>query len=490
MKEEILRVERVTYMENDVLLLEDLNLQIFRGEIMAMLSINSHGLSAFLKLLQTNCPLYDGYVYFGGEKVNSWKTSNRGNNRISIIQAKSSLIEKMSVTDNIFVMRQGFGQEVLRTKLLSRQLMPFLEEIGMDIRQETYVENLTVFERMIVELLRAVVAGHRLIVLDGVGALLRYEELERLHEILRHYAGEGFSFLYICSHFEEIARLCDRAALFSEGRILKVILHQELQEEILRLYTDEYDRLVRNHRKRQSEYRRENERIFSLNLEAETGCRGVSFSVQEGECLMLQVLENETMLKIVGMLTGKQSMPEKSAWLGKKPVKIPGDCHVAVIQELPTKSMVFPELSYMDNLCISLEGRMHRGNSRKIRESIRQEYSKNLGSEVFSMHIDELSEKQKYRLVYTRVLLQKPRIVICINPFKGADLPHRILIWQLLETLLRKNIAVVLLSVSLSDALSLADRLLVIDSDGSRTEILRHDFSDIARQVPWIHLYQ
>lgn len=116
MKKEIFRMERVTYKEAEVIRLEDFNLQIYEGEIMGMVPFNGYGMTEFLELLQTNIPIYDGYIYYNGELVNSWKESSGTHNRISIIQAKSSLVESMTVADNVFVMRSGFRQEVIRDK--------------------------------------------------------------------------------------------------------------------------------------------------------------------------------------------------------------------------------------------------------------------------------------------------------------------------------------------------------------------------------------
>ena len=249
MREEIFRMERVTYIENEVVMLSDFHLQIYRGEIMGMVPVTNHGLTAFLKLLQNNLPIFDGYVYYCGEKVNSWKRSYRPANRISIIQAKSSLVDRLTVTDNIFVIRQGFRQELVRTGLLKRQLQPFLEDIGMDIPVDSYVEELPVFQRVVVELLRAVIMGHRLIVLNEIGGLISYEELAKLHRILRHYAEQGFSFPYICSHLEEISGICGRAAQFSNGRIQKIITGENMEEEVLRICPDEYRSMVLRHLK-------------------------------------------------------------------------------------------------------------------------------------------------------------------------------------------------------------------------------------------------
>ena len=87
MRKEILRMERVTYKDADMTRLEDFNLQIYEGEIMGMLPFNGQGMMALLKLLQVNLPLYDGYIYYNGELVNSWKESSGTNNRIGIIHA-------------------------------------------------------------------------------------------------------------------------------------------------------------------------------------------------------------------------------------------------------------------------------------------------------------------------------------------------------------------------------------------------------------------
>ena len=208
MRNEVLRMERVTYKEDEVVKLKDFNLQIFQGEVMGFLPVNSHGKTALLKLLERNLPLYDGYIYYGGEKVNTWKEHYKAANRISIIQEKSSLAGNLNIADNIFVLRPGFRQWVIRTKILNRQMKPFFEDIGMDIPLNKDVEKLSTFERIIVELLRAVIMGYHLIVLDEVGALVSDDELKKLHGIIRHYVEKGIFFsLYLFYILEEISSI-------------------------------------------------------------------------------------------------------------------------------------------------------------------------------------------------------------------------------------------------------------------------------------------
>ncbi len=484
-------MERVTYKEKDVLLLEDFNLQIYCGEIMGMIPIDGHGLGAFMKLLQNNLPLYDGYVYYGNETVNSWRGPRKASNRISVIGTQSCLVGKMSVLDNIFVLRQGFRQEIIRTEVLRKQLEPFLADIGIDIPADARVEELPVFARVMVELLRAVVLGHRLIVLNEIGTVISYEEVEKLHEILRHYTKQGFSFLYVSPHHEEIGRICGRVALLVNGRIQKIIQNRERADEAIRLYTTEYVDMVRGHLAKFQESAGGRRKI--LGFERITGeyVKDLSFSVHEGECLVIQILDNAAFREIKEMLMGNQKPRLGRILRDGKRAELTGDRGIAVIQELPTRTMIFPELSYMENLCISLSWRLPSiWRKHRIRNNIRHEYAGILGEDVFFLPVDQLSEKQKYQLVYTRILLQKPEVVFCIQPFKGADMAHRMTIWKMMELLLNHGIAIVVLALNLADSLSLADRLLVIGQDGRKDEIHRKDFALIPASVPWLHLYR
>lgn len=106
------------------------------------------------------------------------------------------------------------------------------------------------------------------------------------------------------------------------------------------------------------------------------------------------------------------------------------------------------------------------------------------------MQIDELTEQQKYQLVYTRILLQKPKVVICIQPFKGADFPNRVYVWKMLEQLLDKGMTVIILAVNLADSLSLADRLIRVGGDGTVEEIRKEKFGTLSAATPWLKLYR
>lgn len=482
MKKEVFRMERVTYQEQNLKKLDYCNLHIFQGEILGFLPINSHGLTHFIKILKTNLPLYDGYIYYNERLVNSWKQSNKQSNRITVIENQSCLVGDLTVCDNIFVLRQNFRKEVISDILLRRQLEPFLKEIHMSIPADIQAEKLTAFERIVVEILKGVVASHNLIVLNEIQNLITDEELLKLHEIIRFYSRKGISFLYIAVHFENILQVCDRAAFFQSGRITKVLQPNQMTMDNLVAKTEDYQTIVKHY----IQNKKLDDALPHCHLHHpfRNGLNCLHLQVKASECVVLQCLDYQMHNELIDSLVNNKLPPNGHITLCGQSVS-PRHRQIAIINERPSQTMIFPEMSYMDNLCFGLDRRMNGvwlGGS--IQKSIQKEYEPILGS-VFHTHMADLTEKEKYKLVYTRILLQKPKVVFCIQPFKGADLELRMYIFTLLESLINKGISVIILSINLADALSIADRLILLEREKPQMEYLREQFKHVKAVAPW-----
>ncbi len=492
MREEILRMERVTYLEQGTPQLENFSMTLWEGEILGLIPVNHHGVSSLLKLLQQNLPLHYGYVYYRDRLVNHWRGGSSGMNRISIIQNKSCLAEGLTVADNIFVLRPGFKKRFISPRVLKEQLEPFMRDIDMDISGDSYVETLSPFERFVVELLKAVVAGHRLVVLEDMGNFISDQELKKIHGILRHYAAQGMSFLYIASHFEEVRQICHRTALMMNGVIIKCFHQWErVPATFLLDCVEEFERKVKGQLEKKPELPGQPEAVFQAVDLCLDGEERLNFSVAPGECLVLQDLDNGIFPGLIEVLSGKQAPQGGCVYVDGALFGGRGDRRIAVVQELATQKMLFPNVSYLDNLCFTLDHRFPDvWMRRRIKKSIRQEYGDFLGEEVFDLSVEELSEKQKYELVYTRILLQNPRVVFCVQPFKRAEVAMRLRVWELLAILLGRGIAVVVLAVNLADSLALADRLIQVRQGRVEAEYDRADFANLPVDTPWLYLYQ
>lgn len=457
MKTEVFRMERVTYCENETRKLNNLDLQVFGGEILGILPLNSYGLPELLEVIRKNPPLEFGFVFLKEKCVSNWHQPQLGHNPIGMIQSDSQLVEGLSLAENIFVLRKGFRAWYIRSGLLRTQLAPFFERIGVDIPLDAYPEELTSFQRVVVELLRAMVAGYRLIIIYDISTILSKEELEQFQRILKQGTKEGVSFLYVGFHPEEIADIADRVALFSNGRILKTIYPKDVLQHV-------QNAGQAAPRKVQGSYAPKSEpavfRGEKLTLE---GMRELSFSIAAGECLVIQDTGDLITHPLLKVLLGESRLESGLLWLGNCPAKFPFGPHVAVIQQSPAQSMLFPQMSYFDNLFLTSDHHLPNiWRNRRMKHRLAKEYAYRNGVDLFERSIDSLSEKEKYELVYNRVLLQKPTVVFCVRPFKGADMELREHIRKLIQQLQAKKIAVVIMTSNALETIQLADRIVEV----------------------------
>lgn len=489
MREEILRMERVTYLEQGVPVLDGLNLNIFAGEIFGLVPANGFGVAAMTQILLQNLPLHYGYIYYKEHLINTWRGHSPRLNRIHLIQNQTSLADSLTVSDNIFVLRPGFRKYLISRSVLRRQIVPFLEEVGVEIPPDAYADDLTVFQRVVVELLKAMVAGCALTILWDVSTFVSEQELERLHRILRRCAEKGMSFLYICPHMEEAEALCDRTALMLNGQILKIFSCDQKSPPVLPLVGNrDYARQVREQIASHLFMGSGQIPAFAAENVVLGRAEPLSFQVARGECLVIQDLNNQLFSHPFGNLDLKR--PRKGRILiDGQPLTCDRD--IAVVQELAASSMLFPEMSYLDNLCFTLDHRMPGvWLSGRIRRSLRQDLGLTLGDEVFDLPVSALTKSQKYDLVYTRILLQRPKVVFCVQPFKGAEMAERMHISELLERFMDKGIAVVILAVNLADSLTLANRVLRLQKGQPPEEFVRAEFQNLPESTPWRTMYK
>lgn len=151
---------------------------------------------------------------------------------------------------------------------------------------------------------------------------------------------------------------------------------QELKEEVFRSYPAEYDYMVRFHLENKKKNVKKREEVLSWSGFSEGLNREEDFSVYAGECLVIHARDIRVIQEILRVVTGEAPGEAGEIRMNGERVDYAKDTGVAVIRELPTKTMVFPELSYMENLTMGLTGRMPSvSRSRKVRENIRREYS-------------------------------------------------------------------------------------------------------------------
>lgn len=479
MKKEILRMENVISEDPNMTNLDNFNIHMFQGEILGLIGVNDYGKDVLVNLICKNTPIKFGRIYFSNVLVNSYHYSDGSDNKVYVIDQESKLINDLTVTDNVFVLRKGFKKYIISEKVLGIQLNQLLKELEVTLEPKAVCMDLTEYERCVAEVLKAVIQGVKLIIVNDLSNILSADDFQNFKKLLIKMAKKNYSIIYIGNHHEEIFPICDRAVLMQDGRIIKVLDKKEMSDEKILPYTislKDTQPAIKNKDKKDT--------IYFHNIST-SYLNKVSFSIQAGECIVLYDKSSKLQLDTVNFLSGEQELALGVIELGhkilnpKKMYRYFGS-EIVVIGEDALSSMLFYDMSYINNFCFLLDKKTHRSNiTEKVKRSIQLEYYKELGNEVYANDLRELDKKSLYNLIYYRVHFLNPKIVFVVQPFSNADMYVRSHIIHLIRILKRKGIAVVILAVSISDSLYVADRLLLLEEGTIKEEYFPDTFSQI-----------
>lgn len=194
MKSEILRMENIITEDTDKTNLDNLNLYIFQGEIIGLIGVNEHGKEMLIELICRNTPIKFGRIYIGNKLVNSYHYSNLSYNKVYVIDQKSKLVNDLSVADNVFVLRKGFRKYWINSQVLETQIIYLAKKLGIKILPDMICGNLTEYERCVVETMKAMVQGVKLIVVNELSNFLGSNDLYAFNRLLRYLTKKSMQF--------------------------------------------------------------------------------------------------------------------------------------------------------------------------------------------------------------------------------------------------------------------------------------------------------
>ncbi len=477
MKREILRMEHILCRDGEAQQLNYLSMQIFEGEIYGVLCLEQPGIDKMVELICWNHTIQNGQVFFREELVNSQEVSSGSRNRVSVIGRQSRLINDLTLADNLFVMREEFRSFIIPERAIEMETKRLLQELDIQLSPGTLIKNLGTFDCLVTELLKAIVSGDDLIVLWEISDLLSVEELPRFHRLIQQLAQKGHTFLYIYSHHEVLRPACDRLAIFKEGTIQKVFASREnIGEHITKVFANyTYNKLKQLEREMQKNS--SGETVLELKEIEGKHIRDLSLCIHRGENVLL-FDQNNTILDEVMDILGAEEKPLRGRIYPDLNIHMRGT-KIALIQRDATRTMLFPEMSFLDNLCLLLAERVpYFWQKKQLSKSVFLEYREEIGEAIEAKNLYHLSKRDLCRLVYYRCLIAKPDLVVCLQPLSDMDMYLRPVILDLLTRLRNHGIAVLVLNTELYDTLYIADRLIQVEQGKVAAEYTREHFEE------------
>lgn len=485
MKHEVFRLEQVSLPPY----LFDINLHLYKGEIVALIGLNALGIEQLLTIFKKNIPIHYGHVYCNDILVNDYLSSSRKQNRVTVIQRDTTLIDTLTVEENLFVLRKGFRGHLINQKLLSNQMNELLAPLPISISRKTLVGDLSPFEKLVIEFVRASITRADLVILHEFSNFVSETNLTKVESVMHYFKEQGMTFLYLCNHHQEAFRFCSRCYLMQEGRIIKHLFPYQMTNDVIAHYSNVFEQSMElPQRQKQYEGMQDSECPYLVcnNLWYEN-MHDLSFSVHKGETVVLLDSENLCIRDLFSLFQGT-TLPEKGTLTlgGKAPSK--DDRSIALVSPKPYETLLFPQLSVIDNLYFTSDEKIrHLWLRPKRRRAIAKELEPIFGNDLYKTNLNDLSQEKLHTIAYQRIQMQHPSFVCAVQPFASVDMFQRIQLIHYFDAFKKKGITCLILAVSLSDTLQVADRLIILTGGKIERILTRNDFSlygGIAGSIP------
>jgi ribose transport system ATP-binding protein len=466
--------------------LENIDLQILRGETHMLLGENGAGKSTLIKILTGVYPPDAGTIIFKDTPVDFQNPADSQKAGISVIYQESHLVRHLTVAENIYLGSEPHlpsGFPIIDRDRMIEEANTLLDRLNLPIDPLARIDELSAAEQRMIEVARALHLSAEMIILDEPTAALSSREVADLFGILRTLHAQGVTILYISHRLEEVLQLGDRATVLRDGRkITTVPLAEASLEDLILWIVGRY--MPGQFFKAPPVPGPEVLRVEGL---CRTGAlEDVSFSLNAGEILGITGLIGAGGTALSRALFGADPAEGGSIFIDGQPAAIrsPDDGIAHGIGLLPEdrleQGLVLQMQAQHNMTLVALENAWPGpwiDHSREV--DIAQYYAGELGirSETLAQPALTLSGGTQQKLVLSKWLAARARVLIFDEPTRGIDVGARVEIYRLMSGLVRRGTAIILVSSDLSEILGMCDRILVMHRGAIAAELPRANAS-------------
>jgi L-arabinose transport system ATP-binding protein len=458
--------------------LDDVSLEIHSGEILAFIGENGAGKSTLLKILSGDYRPDVGKIILDGQEISFPNPNSAHKVGVRVIYQEPEIIPWVSVPENIWVgelpKTLGFLNRKRLNDLVQQSLVDYGFETVLPISLMGY--ELSSAQRQVVEILRALKSGVRVLALDEPTSSLTDDEVERLFRLVRRLRDEGVALIYVSHRLNEIKRLCDRVAILRDGKLVTVRDVDELSEnEIVSLMvgrelSDVFHRHVVKAKQRVLE-------VKGLNSNWH---HDINFYVNAGEIVGFSGLVGAGRTELAKVIFGADRKTGGQILLEGKEVDIRQPIEaiakgIGFAPEDRKREGLILIRSVLENASIAILRQLRR--FRFIRRQLERDTVTGFVDKLrvqtpsVDQEVGKLSGGNQQKVVLARWLAVRPKVLILDEPTRGIDVGAKAEIYSLLDELANQGIAIILISSELPEILGLSDRIYVMQNGRIRGEL-------------------
>jgi rhamnose transport system ATP-binding protein len=476
----VLEMVHVSKQFGATLALDDVSLELRRGEIHALLGENGAGKSTLIKIMTGVQRQDSGEIRIDGAPVRVASAQDAQRLGVAAIYQEPMIFPDLSVAENIFIGHRDRGKIVDRRRM-EREASEALARLDVRLDVGEPARGLTLAEQQTVEIAKAISLDVRVLIMDEPTASLSAHEVQRLFRIVHTLRQQGVAILFISHRMEEVFEIADRVTILRDGRWISTTPRAELTPAtaIGRMVGREVRELFRRERREPGAVR-----LSVRGLRREGAFQDVSFDLRAGEVLGFAGLVGARRTDIGLALFGIAPADGGEIELDGTPVTVssPRDAMALGIaystEDRRQLGLIMP-LSIAANVSLpslprflTSAGIVRRAEERATAETFRQRLS--IRAPSVDTPASSLSGGNQQKVVISKWLETNPKVMILDEPTRGIDVGAKVEVHQLIDDLAARGMAIILISSDLPEVLAMSDRILVM-REGRQMAIFDHD---------------
>lgn len=468
--------------------LSDVSFSIARGEIHAIIGENGAGKSTLLNILHGVYPATSGVVRINGQEVRFCGIGDSIRYGIAKVHQEINSVSDMTVVENLFLGKELTKHGFLDQKAMCREAVQLLNRLHCDFGCHHRMSELSVGQKQMVAIAKAIQANARMIAFDEPTASLSDGEARVLFDIIRNLRRAGITLLYISHKMDEILELCDRATVLRDGKYVCTLqLAQTNREQMIHAMVG---RDVSMFAQRTLPSCRDGHKpVLTVKGLRGTAFHDIGFTLYQGELLGFFGLVGAGRTEVMRAIYGADALTAGKIIFHQKEIhnRSPYDSvrrSIALISENRKEEGIISNMNNMDNMSLPC---LARFRGRMFIDSHKKENNcKRIGTRIGLTPNDPyfmtsgLSGGNAQKVILGRWITTDSEIMIFDEPTKGIDIGAKAEIYRLMEEMLRDGKSIVMISSELTEIMGMCDRILVMRHGRVSGELARYDFTEEA----------
>jgi len=450
--------------------LDGVDFKIRNGEVHALIGENGAGKSTLVKILAGVHQPTAGTIILNDKPVQFPSPQVSQQAGISAIHQEATMFLELSIAENIFMGHhiRNKSNGLLSWKEMKSKTQKLLDKLELDIHPDTKVKNLSIAQRHMVEVAKALSLNAKIVIMDEPTSALTLKEVEYLYKIIRKLKSEGKAIIFISHKFEEVFEIADYFTVLrdgkyvGEGRMADVTIDKIIQMVIGRSLEQMYPKIEAE----------KGDIILKVENLTKVGLfKNVSFELHKGEILGFFGLVGAGRSEVMQTIFGIDTKTSGDVFINGEKVNIanPSDAMNHGLAYLPEDRQIQGAILAMnirENITLPIIDRISRHIflDRNREFEITDEYGKHIEIRAsgWEQLVEDLSGGNQQKVVLAKWIATKPRILIMDEPTKGIDVATKATVHNFISELAKQEIAVILISSELPEILGMSNNIIVM----------------------------